>query len=211
MTNKINDLIKYSRALYDRRLVYASGGNTSVRVDDHILITQTGAVLGELSETDLSTVTLEGKVLEGGSPSKELGMHLALYQARPEANAVIHVHPTFAIAYSTIITEKSLDAIPAYTAAFYLRAGQVPMIDYYPSGSEELHYTVARLAPVYHAILLRQHGVIVAARDMGEAMGIIEEIEQCSRIALLTGGEGYPITPEQRNAIDKILGRTWTT
>ena len=211
MTNNINDLIKYSRTLYDRRLVHASGGNTSVRVGDHIWITQTGAVLGELSEADLSKVTLEGKVLEGGSPSKELGMHLALYQARPEANAVIHVHPTYAVAYSTIITEETLDTIPAYTAAFYLRAGRVPMIDYYPSGSDELHHTVAKLAPVYHAILLRQHGVIVAAKDMGEAMGIIEEIEQCSQIALLTGGEGFPITPEQRNAIDQILERTWTT
>jgi len=211
MTNKINELIKYSRVLYDRRLVHASGGNTSVRVGDHIWITQTGAVLGELSEADLSKVTLEGKVLEGGSPSKELGMHLALYQARPEANAVIHVHPTYAVAYSTIITEETLDTIPAYTAAFYLRAGRVPMIDYYPSGSDELHHTVAKLAPVYHAILLRQHGVIVAANDMGEAMGIIEEIEQCSQIALLTGGEGFPITPEQRNTIDQILERTWTT
>ena len=210
MTNNINDLIKYSRALYDRRLVYASGGNTSVRVGDHIWITQTGAVLGDLSEADLS-ISLEGKVLEGGSPSKELGMHLAMYQARPEANAVIHVHPTFAIAYSTLTKEETLDAIPAYTAAFYLRAGRVPMIDYYPSGSEELHHTVAKLAPVYHAILLRQHGVIVAAKDMGEAMGTIEEIEQCSRIALLTGGEGYPITQEHRTAIDQILGRTWTT
>jgi ribulose-5-phosphate 4-epimerase/fuculose-1-phosphate aldolase len=208
MTKKIKELIKYSRSLYDRRLVHASGGNTSVRVGDHIWITQTGAVLGELSEADLSKVTLEGKVLEGGSPSKELGMHLAMYQARPEANTVIHVHPTFAIAISTMINEETLDAIPAYTAAFYLRAGRVPMIDYYPSGSEELHHAVAKLAPVYHAILLRQHGVIVAAKDMGEAMGIIEEIEQCSQIALLTGGEGYPITPEQKNAIDQILERT---
>jgi ribulose-5-phosphate 4-epimerase/fuculose-1-phosphate aldolase len=91
----INNLIKYSRALYDRRLVLASRGNTSIRVDDLIWTTQTGAVLGELTEADLTRVTQERKVLDGGKPSKELGMHLSMYQARPNENAIIHVHPTF--------------------------------------------------------------------------------------------------------------------
>jgi ribulose-5-phosphate 4-epimerase/fuculose-1-phosphate aldolase len=208
--NGINNLIKYSKTLYDRRLVHASGGNTSVRRGEHVWITQTGAVLGELSEMDLSKVTLYGKLLEGGQPSKELGMHLAMYHARPKANAIIHVHPTYAIAFSTMVSKANLDAIPAYTAAFYLRAGRVPMIDYYPSGSEELHHAVSELAPHFHAILLRQHGVIVAARDMSESMGTVEEIEQCARIALLTSNKGSPITEGQKSAIDQKLGRTWT-
>jgi ribulose-5-phosphate 4-epimerase/fuculose-1-phosphate aldolase len=205
----IDSLIKYSQSLYDRGLVHASGGNTSVRKGEHVWITQTGAVLGELTELDLAKVTLDGKLLEGGQPSKELGMHLAMYHARPEAYAIIHVHPTYAIAYSTLIPDANLDAIPAYTAAFYLRAGRVPMTDYYPSGSEELHHAVAELAPHFHAILLRQHGIIVAARDMSEAIGTVEETEQCARIALLTSNEGAPLTKEQCAAIDQKLGRTW--
>ncbi|MBN1147102.1 MAG: class II aldolase/adducin family protein [Anaerolineales bacterium] len=207
--NEIDSLIRYSKALYDRGLVHASGGNTSVRIGEHVWITQTGAVLGELTETDLSKVTLDGKLLEGGRPSKELGMHLAMYRAQPEARAIIHVHPTHTIAFSTLVSVANLDAIPAYTAAFYLRAGRVPMIGYYPSGAEELHHAVAELAPYFHAILLRQHGIVVAARNMSEAMGAVEEIEQCARIALLTSEKGFPLTQEQKDAIDQKLGRIW--
>jgi L-fuculose-phosphate aldolase len=137
-------------------------------------------------------------------------MHLAMYQARPKENAIIHVHPIYAIALSTMIPRANLDAIPAYTAAFYLQAGRVPMIDYYPSGSQELHQAVAELAPEYPVVLLRQHGVIVAAEDMEQGLGTIEEIEQCCRIALLTNSEGSPITATQKQAIDQTLGRSWT-
>jgi ribulose-5-phosphate 4-epimerase/fuculose-1-phosphate aldolase len=205
----IDSLIKYSKALYDRGLVHANGGNTSIREEDNIWISQTGTVLGELTPSDFSKLTLDGKLLEGGPPSKELGMHLAMYHVRPEARAIIHVHPTYSIAFSTQVQEANLDAIPAYTAAFYLRAGRVPMIGYYPSGSDELHQAVAELAPDFHVILLRQHGVVVAAQDMREAMGIVEEIEQCAKIALFTANKGSPITQEQKDFIDRKLGRVW--
>lgn len=206
----IADLVAFSRALYERRLVHASGGNTSIRAGDNIWITKTGAVLGDLSEADLSKVSLEGEVLAGDKPSKELGMHLAYYHAREDAQAIIHVHPTFAIAYSTILTEPtSKDAIPAYTAALYVRAGKVPMVDYYPSGSEELHHAVAVVAPYFPAVLLKQHGVTVASKDMSTAMGMLEEIEQCCHIALLTGQIGNPITEDQKAAIDLKMGRSW--
>jgi ribulose-5-phosphate 4-epimerase/fuculose-1-phosphate aldolase len=206
---EISELIKYSRALYDRRLVHASGGNTSVRVGDLVWITQTGAVLGELTQNNLSKVTLDGELLAGGKPSKELPMHLAMYNARSDVSAVIHVHPTNAIAYSTKIPEPILDSIPAYTAAFYVRAGCVPMIDYYPSGSADLHKAVAELSPRYWSILLRQHGVIVASYNLAQAMGILEEIEQCCQIALLTSDQGSPLSLTQKANIDKQLGRDW--
>jgi len=206
---EIFELIKYSRALYDRHLVHASGGNTSVRVGEVVWITQTGAILGELTQAELSQVSLQGDLLAGGTPSKELGMHLAMYHARPEVGAVIHVHPTCAIAYSTLVPEPNLDSVPAYSAAFYVRAGQVPMTDYYPSGSDDLHHAVTELAPRYHAILLRQHGVIVGAGDMSQAMGVLEEIEQCCQVALFTSGKGAPLVEAQKAAIDQKMGRTW--
>ncbi len=205
----VSDLITYSQALYDRGLVHASGGNTSVRVDDVVWITQTGAVLGELTQADLSKVTLKGEILAGGRPSKEMPMHLAMYQSRPDIHAIIHVHPTNTIAFSTKIPTPNFDSIPAYTAAFYVRAGRVPMTAYYPSGSDALHQAVAKLAPEYHAILLRQHGVTVGAGNMSLALGILEEIEQCCRIALLTNLQGATLTDEQKAEIDHSLKRSW--
>ncbi len=79
MDNKdsIQDLLKFSRLLYDRHLVHAAGGNTSIRVGDEIWITRTGAVLGSVSESDLTKISLDGEVIAGDKPSKEWPMHLS--------------------------------------------------------------------------------------------------------------------------------------
>jgi ribulose-5-phosphate 4-epimerase/fuculose-1-phosphate aldolase len=208
-SDTIQDLVDYTRLLYDRHLVHAEGGNTSIRIGDEVWITRTGAVLGTVTENDLSKLTLTGEVIQGQKPSKEWPMHLAFYNARPDARAVIHIHPTHAIAYSTLLTEPCLDAVPAYSSALYRRAGQVPLIAYYPVGSIELHHAIARLAPHFYSILMRQHGVTVASKDLSNTMGIVEEIEQCCHIALLSDQKGHPITDEEKNAIDKLQGRSW--
>ena len=83
------------------------------------------------------------------------------------------------------------------------------MIDYYPVGSKDLHEAIAALAPHFYAILMKQHGVTVASSSLSKAFGIIEEIEQCCHIALLTGGRGMPLTDEERDVIDALQGRTW--
>lgn len=206
---KIDELIEASRELYDRKLIHASGGNTSVRDGDAVHITQTGAELGKLTPAEIVTVDLQGKVLAGGVPSKEMDMHLAMYRARESAEAVVHVHPTYAIAFSTLISGEPASAVPPYTAAFYVRAGRVPMIKYHPSGAHSLHEAVAALAPDYHAILLRQHGVIVAGANMSAALGVVEEVEQCCQIAVATGLKGDTLSDDQLQAMDDALGRTW--
>lgn len=205
----VQDLLRYSRMLYERGLVHAEGGNTSIRQGDNVWISRTGSILGRLEKADLTRMSLGGDVLEGDRPSKEWPMHLAIYRARPHDRAIIHIHPTYAIAYSTLLHEPCFDAVPAYTSAFYRRAGRVPMIDYYPVGSQELHQAISNLAPSFYAILMKQHGVTVSAAHLAKAFGIIEEIEQCCHIALLTNGQGMPISEAEKKAIDERQGRTW--
>ena len=204
----LESLLHHSRLLYTRGLICATGGNTSARRGDTVWVTRTGAPLGDLQLEDLVPVGLHGSALRNGQPSKELGMHLALYRSRPDVRAVIHVHPLQCIAYSAR-REASEDAMVPYTAAFYMRAGRVPMVPYFPSGSRELHRAVAALAPRYHAILLKNHGVIVGGPDPGTAMGIVEEMEQNAQIGLILERGGDSLTPDQCAAIDQNLGRTW--
>jgi len=208
-SKKIEDLISYSRILYERKLLHATGGNTSVRDGDTVWISQTGAELGSLTKAEVVKVDLHGTVLEGEAPSKEMGMHLAMYRARPDAGAVIHAHPTFAITLSSLVKEASRDAIRPYTAAFYVRAGRVPMIPYHGSGAHSLHAAVEELAADYHALLLRQHGMIVAGANMAETVGMVEEIEQCCQISVASGMKGEWLTEAQCQDIDQALGRTW--
>lgn len=136
-------------------------------------------------------------------------MHLAMYRARPGAGAVIHAHPTFAVAYSTLLKEPSENSIPPYTAAFYVRAGRVPMIPYHSSGAHSLHLAVEALATDYHALLLRQHGMLVAGSNMAETLGMVEEIEQCCQISIASGRKGDCLTKDQCAQIDQALGRSW--
>lgn len=204
----LQELIRYTRLLYDRGLICATGGNTSVRVGETVWITRTNAVLGELEPEDLVPVTLDGTVLADRRPSKELGMHLALYNARPAVRAVIHVHPLQCIAYSAR-QEPSEDSMVPYTAAFYMRAGRVPMVGYYPSGSHALHEAVEALATRYHAILLQNHGIIAGAADMRAALGIVEEMEQNAQLGLILGREANYLTAAQCAAIDAKMGRSW--
>jgi len=222
---KVEELIHYSRVLYERKLLHSTGGNTSVRDGECVLISQTGAELGSLTENEIVKVDLDGKVLEGTAPSKEMGMHLAMYRARENAGAVIHAHPTFSITHSTMISEPTTDSIPPYTAAFYVRAGRVPFIPYHPSGAHSagrvpfipyhpsgahsLHEAVETLASNYHAILLRQHGLLVSAAVMTDALGIVEEIEQCCQISITAGAKGEWLSEAQCRQIDEALGRSW--
>ena len=106
-SEKIEELLSYSRILYERKLLHSTGGNTSVRDGDAVWISRTGAELGTLTRDQVVKVDLQGTIIEGEAPSKEMGMHLAMYRARPEAGAVIHAHPTFSITYSTLVEEES--------------------------------------------------------------------------------------------------------
>jgi len=209
--DKIEELITYSRILYERKLLHATGGNTSVRDGDEVLISQTGAELGHLSREKVVRVDLAGTVLEGEAPSKEMAMHLAMYRARPDAGAVIHAHPTHAITHSAMIETASENCIPPYTAAFYVRAGRVPLVPYHGSGAHSLHLAVEALAPKYHALLLRQHGMLVAAGDMSETLGMVEEIEQCCQVSVASNMKAACLTDAQLEEIDQALGRTWKT
>ncbi|MGN6358958.1 MAG: class II aldolase/adducin family protein [Thermomicrobiales bacterium] len=204
-----DDLCAACHHLTQSGLIYSAGGNASVRVGDVVYITPTGGVLGRMQPADLVQTTLDGVVCGGGVPSKELGMHLALYRARPAVRAVVHPHPAAAIAWSMRQPAPGLDAIPATNAGFYIRAGQAPLLPYFPSGSRELHEAVAHLATDFAAVLLGNHGVIAGGATLLDAINCVEEIEQNCHILLLAGAGARLLTDAQRAAIDAKLGRAW--
>ena len=87
------EIIETGRWIMEKNLTWGTSGNISVREGDHIYVTASGTVIGDLHEEDITVVDLEGKVLEGRKPSKETGMHLEVYRKRPEVAAVLHASP----------------------------------------------------------------------------------------------------------------------
>lgn len=196
--------------LYESGLIFSAGGNVSVRVDDHVYITPTGGALGQMQPEDLVKVRLDdGAVLGDGRPSKELGMHLAMYRARPAARGVVHPHPPSAIAWSARHPAPRLNAIPPTNAGFYIRAGQVPMLPYFHSGSRELHESVAHLSADFHVVLLGNHGLIAAGPTLLDAINVVEEVEQNCKILLLAGDGAQMLTEGQCAQVDMKVERSW--
>jgi L-fuculose-phosphate aldolase len=203
------ELCEACHLLYTTGLTHAAGGNASVRVGEDVYITSTGAALGRMRPENLVRVQLDGTIIEGGQPSKELDLHLAMYHARPEAHAVLHPHPPHAIAFSTRHPGARLDAIPATNAGFYVRAGQVPQLPYLRSGSRELRDAVARLAQDFYVILLGNHGLICAGTGLLDTLNVCEEIEQNCRIILLAGEGARMLSAAECAEIDRGRRCTW--
>ena len=184
---KVDDLIRFSRLLYDRGLVSAAGGNVSVRCGDHVLITGSNISLREVTDDSLVLCDMEGNILEappGLRPSKETRFHLGVYKQRPEICCVIHAHPSFSIAWS--LEKKPL---PMYTESAQLKLENVPLIPDAPPGSPELArqvtQTVAQSPDTVHAFLMERHGILVMGETVQECFHQAELLEDTAKIAVL--------------------------
>ncbi|MEU6249095.1 class II aldolase/adducin family protein [Glycomyces sp. NPDC047010] len=196
-------LTELGRSLFERGLTHGRTGNLSIRVGDGdstdarsgsgdtILVTPTGASLGALD--GLSRIGLDSRHREGPPPTKEAFLHAALYRARPEARAVVHLHSPFATAVSCMDGLDPASAIPPLTAYFTMRVGRLPLLPYYAPGDAALGPVAEAAAAGHHALLLANHGPIVAGPDLATAADAVEEIEATARIFLLL--QGLPTRP----------------
>jgi ribulose-5-phosphate 4-epimerase/fuculose-1-phosphate aldolase len=157
----------------------------SCRVGDEIVVTPTGASLGSLDPDQLAIIDLEGRPVRGARPTKEAEMHAALYRARPSARAVVHLHSTHAVAVSCLADIDEGSAIPPLTAYFAMRVGRLPLVPYFAPGDPALGNAVGEMARHHQAMLLANHGSVVAGDDLLSAADAAEEIEETARLSLL--------------------------
>lgn len=182
------ELVRLGRSLYERGLTPGSSGNLSVRLENGILITPTNSCLGRLDPGTLSLVKPSGDHVAGDRPSKELPLHLALYEQYPGERAVAHLHSTHAVAVSTLGGLDPSDALPPITAYYVMRVGQLPLVGYYPPGDRSLTEAVRKAARQNRSMLLANHGSIAVASSLAAALDVVEEIEETARLFLLLEG-----------------------
>ena len=181
-------LVKWGKSLFDRGLTAGSSGNMSVRLDDGFLFTPTNSCLGFLDADRLSKLDAAGKHLSGDAPTKELPLHFGFYQRRPQARAVVHLHSTYATALSCLDDVDRADAVPPITPYVVMRVGRVPVVPYTRPGSAEIGPMIEALAGDHAAVLLENHGPVVAAASLDAAVFAIEELEEAARLAILLRG-----------------------
>ena len=184
------EICRIAKSMFDRGLTHGSTGNISVRLEDGWLLTPTGSSLGTLDPARLSKLDWQGALISGDKPSKEAFLHLAMYQERAHANAnaVIHLHSTHSVAVSVLADVDPADVLPPITAYYVMRVGCLPLVPYFAPGDLQLADAVRRFAGKHHALLLANHGPVVAGSSLAAAADATEELEETAKLFLLLQG-----------------------
>ena len=190
-------LIEVVQELYAARLITATGGNVSVRGEnpDEAWITPSQLFKGELHADVLVRIGMDARALDEGtrSPSSEALMHTAVLKARPEARAVIHCHA----ANATILANAELPFLPISTeAAFLVNIGRIPFV---MPGTQELADAIVEAMGNGWAVLMQNHGLIVAGRTLRRAADMAEIIERTCEVIIgcYSVGKEPPVLPEE--------------
>lgn len=203
-----DEIARQGRSLFDRGLATGSSGNISVRLDDgSILLTPTNSSLGRLDPDRIARLDAEGRRLDGDPPSKEAFLHLEVYNARPSARAIIHLHATHSAAVSCMDGLDPKACMPPLTAYYVMKIGRLPLIPYHRPGDPSLAPRIAELAPDHPALLLANHGPVVAGASLSDAMNAIEELEETAKLFLLLRGvPTRPLTTDQIADLEQKFG-----
>lgn len=116
-----------------------------------------------------------------------------------------HLHSTYSVAVSALADVDADDVLPPITAYYVMRVGHLPLVSYHPPGDLSLAEAVRKLAGKHHAVLLANHGPVVAGSSLDAAANAIEELEETAKLfLLLRGAKLRLLTPEQVGALKSI-------
>jgi ribulose-5-phosphate 4-epimerase/fuculose-1-phosphate aldolase len=207
-TKAREQIAAFARSIFERGLTAGSTGNISLRLDDGWLMTPTGSSMGSIDPARISRLDASGRHVSGDAPTKEAFLHLAMYGERPNAKAVVHLHSTYSVAVSCLCGLDHANVLPPITAYHVMRVGRLPLAPYFPPGDAKLAEAVRALATKHHAVLLANHGPVVAGSSLDDAVYCCEELEQTARLFLLLRGSDYrPLAAEQVAELERRFVR----
>ena len=205
-TSARDQICEVGLSLFSRGLTFGSTGNISVRLaDGGSLMTPTNASLGRLHPAKLSKFDASGRFVSGDPATKEAFLHFCMYRERPDARAVVHLHSTHSVAVSLLADVDASDVLPPLTAYFVMRVGRLPLVPYFPPGDESLAKAVEGLAGEHHAVLLANHGPVVAGATLANAQYATEELEETAKLFLMLRNQ--PIRPLTADEVSDLRRR----
>ena len=187
-TKARDEIAKLAKSMFDRGLTFGSSGNISVRVDDGWLMTPTGVTMGSIDPARISKLDNEGNHIGGDKPTKESFLHIAMYDERPDSGAIVHLHSTHSVAVSCLADIDHANVLPPITAYYVMRIGTLPLVPYFPPGDLDLAKAVREMASDHHAVLLANHGPVVAGKSLQDAVSATEELEETAKLFLMLRG-----------------------
>ena len=178
-----------ARSMFDRGLTGGSTGNISARTPDGgLLVSPTGSSFGRLDPGRLSRFDAQGHLIAGDLPTKEMPLHSAFYTTRSTAGAVVHLHCCHAVAWSLMPEVDEDTFLPPRTPYGIMKLGRVKLLSYFRPGDPAMGEAVRGLAGKRSAVMLANHGPVVAGKDVEAACNAIEELEDTARLAMMMRG-----------------------
>lgn len=174
MSDLRDQLIASARAMQPAGLNKGTSGNVSVRSGDGFYITPTGSPYESLTADDIPLMALDGSHEGRCKPSSEWRFHRDLYATRPEVGAVLHAHSPFAVSLACLRR-----AIPPFHYMIARFGGDtIRCADYAIFGSQALSTAAMLAMRDRKGCLLANHGLLVAGRDLAEALTLAVELEE---------------------------------
>lgn len=201
-------VLDYCQDLTRKGYLVGTGGNISMRIEGEgaLAITPSSMDYLTLTTDDICIYTFEKDVIAGEhAPSVEMAMHIAVYQNRPDVNAVVHTHQPYASTYALIN-----ESIPALFDEQVANLGnRVDIVPYGMSGTVELLENIAvQLDNNCNAYILQNHGILCLGVTLEKAALNVLLLEKCARVyyyALTSGKEISCLRPESEETIFSLL------
>lgn len=197
--DKKNELIEYGRMAGDKNYTPGISGNLSARCGDMVVITSSGVANGYLTENDFAVVDFDGNAIDGEKPSSERMLHIEFYKKRPEMNYVMHVHSPYLTAFASAGIALDDKISPEIIYCFE----KIPLAEYSIPGSKELVEKTSKYFENYDVVLMANHGVIIAGKDIKDAFYKLDLCENYAKTVIcakLLGGA--KMLPEEE--VEKI-------
>lgn len=185
--------------IYRSEMTTTSGGNLSIMDENgDMWITPAAIDKGSLTPADIMCVKADGTIIGPHRPSSEYPFHKAIYKMNPHIHSVIHAHPPGLVTFSMVHQVPDTSIIPQARET----CGPVGFAEYALPGSELLGKKIVaefKKNPDYKAVIMENHGVVVAGDDIADAYQRFETLELCARTILnaKTLGEPKYLSEEQ--------------
>ncbi|MFH1453609.1 MAG: class II aldolase/adducin family protein [Armatimonadota bacterium] len=200
------DMVKSAKKLYDMGFLAGTSGNISVKLGvNAMLITPSGANKADLTPDLIIKTDMDGNYISGkGKPSSELKMHSIVYRKRPDVNAIVHAHPSFATGFASAGISLDQKVLPEAI----LILGEVPLVEYATPSTREVPENLERYLDGRNAFLLANHGALTLGPDLASAIHRMETLELFAKVILISrvlGGEKL-LTQEQLDKLAALHG-----
>jgi len=201
------EVARVAEELFAAQLITATGGNVSARIPgtQEAWITPSQLFKGRLTPDMMVRIDLDGNAADpdAAAPSSERLLHCEIYRARPEVEAVVHAHA----AYATILGMSGIPFTPVTTEAAFF--GDIPRVPFIMPGSRDLAVAVREALGAGSAVLMRNHGLVVAASSLRQAANAAEIVERVSQLiwSCHAVGKKPPTLPKDVLATLRDIGR----